>query len=186
MRHLAKLCLKWTGWTVIGGILPVKKCIILGAPHTSLWDFFISWLYYFSVGGKPNIIVNKKFFFWPAGPVLRFMGAIPIDTSRGARAVIEILNEFKKRETLHLAIAIEGTRKPVTKWKGGFHTIARAAKVPVYYGIFDWKHKRVGVPDFIELTDDVNGDILRVKQWYKKMDVGGKHPEKFIYGDDID
>ena len=186
MKYFAKFFLWATGWKAISGKVPVPKCICLGVPHTSLWDFVISWLFYVSVGGKSNIVVNKKFFFFPVGYLLKYMGAIPVDTSKGASLVKQIVTEFKKRETLHLAIAPEATRKPVTKWKGGFHTIARTVNIPVFYAVFDWKNKEVGVLDEVEITDDLQADLLKIKQWYKKRGVGGKHPEKFILGDGLD
>jgi 1-acyl-sn-glycerol-3-phosphate acyltransferase len=186
MRYITKFLLWIMGWKVVGGIVPTPKGIVLGVPHTSLWDFVISWMYYKSVGGNANIVVNKKYFFWPACYLLNYMGAIPVDTSKGASLIKQITAEFKKREVLHLAIAPEGTRKPTTKWKGGFHVIARAANVPVYFAVFDWGKKEVGWVDKIELTDDVNADILRIKQWYKEKGVIGKHPEKFKLGDGLD
>jgi 1-acyl-sn-glycerol-3-phosphate acyltransferase len=186
MRYFAKFLLWLTGWKVVGGVIPVSKCIVLGVPHTSLWDFVISWFYYKSVGGNPNILVNKKFFFPPVGYLLNLMGAIPIDTKRGASSIKQILAEFKKREVLHLAIAPEGTRKPTSKWKGGFHTISRIANIPVYLAFFDWGKKEVGVSDQIVMTDDINADIHRIKQWYKYRGVKGKHPEKFILGEGLD
>lgn len=186
MTHICKFILWALGWKVIGGIVPEPKGIVLGVPHTSLWDFVISWIYYTSVGGKASILVKKKFFFWPASYLLNYMGAIPVDDSRGASLVKQIITEFNNRKVLHLAIAPEGTRKPTTKWKAGFHTIARAADVPVYYGLFDWGHKRIGFADKIELTDDVNADIRRIKQWYKTSGIVGKHPERFILGDGLD
>ena len=114
------------------------------------------------------------------------MGAIPVDTSKGGSLVKQILAEFKKRDVLHLAIAPEGTRKPTAKWKAGFHLIARAANVPVYFAVFDWGRKEIGIAGGIELTNDVNGDIFRIKQWYKDKGVTGKHPEKFILGEGLD
>ncbi|HEY3387980.1 MAG TPA: 1-acyl-sn-glycerol-3-phosphate acyltransferase [Prolixibacteraceae bacterium] len=186
MKSFSKFLLWLTGWKAVGGVIAVPKCVVLGVPHTSLWDFVISWIYYKSVGGTPNILVNKKFFFWPVGYLLIKMGAIPVDTSRGASSIKQIVAEFKKRDVLHLAIAPEGTRKPTTHWKGGFHTIARIANIPVYLAVFDWGKKEVGVCETIELTDDMNADILRIKQWYKERGVKGKHTEKFVLGDGLD
>ena len=186
MRYFTKFLLWLFGWKVIGSVIPVPKCIVLGVPHTSLWDFVISWIYYKSVGGNPNILVNKKFFFWPVGWLLNQMGAIPVNTSKGASSIKQLISEIKKRETLHLAIAPEGTRKPTDKWKGGFHTIARIANIPVYLAVFDWGRKEVGVFDEIELTKDMNADMLRIKQMYKARGVAGKHPEKFVLGDGLD
>ena len=186
MRYITKFLLWITGWKVISGVVPVPKCIVLGVPHTSLWDFVVSWLFYKSVGGNPNILVNKKFFFWPMRYLLNYMGAIPIDTLKGASSLKQIINEFKTREILHLAIAPEGTRKPTAKWKGGFHAISRLAKIPVYFAVFDWGRKEIGVIGTMELTKDMEADMLRIKQWYKARGVVGKHPEKFILGDGLD
>jgi len=118
--------------------------------------------------------------------LLKMMGAIPIDTTRGASSIKQIVAEINKRKILHLAIAPEGTRKPTAQWKGGFHTIARIANIPVYLAVFDWGKKEIGVADKIELTKDMNGDIRRIRQWYKDRGVTGKHPERFIVGDDLD
>src|SRR5659263_571544 len=64
MQYFTKFLLWLFGWKVIGSVIPVPKCIVLGVPHTSLWDFVISWIFYKSVGGTPNILVNKKYFFF--------------------------------------------------------------------------------------------------------------------------
>lgn len=186
MKYFARFFLWINGWKVVGGVVPVPKCIILGVPHTSLWDFIVAWMFYKSVGGNSSIMVNKKFFFWPMNYLLRYMGAVPVDTSHGASAVKQMITEFSKRKNLHLAIAIEGTRKPTVRWKGGFHTIARSADVPVYFGLFDWGHKEVGVAEQFVLSDDLKGDLLKIKAWYKKRGVVGKHPEKFLMGEGLD
>lgn len=186
MKYISKFILWLFGWKAVGGIIPEPKCIILGVPHTSLWDFVISWFYYKSVGGRSNTLVKKKFFFWPLCYLTNYMGGIPVDNSRGVSLVKQIIEEFKKRKIMHLAMAPEGTRKPTGKWKGGFHTIAKAANVPVYYGFFDWGRKEVGYSEKVELTDDMNADLKKVRQWYKDRGVIGKHPEKFNYGDDLD
>lgn len=143
-------------------------------------------MFYRAVGGKAYTMVKKEFFFWPAGPVLRWMGGIPVDRSKGASLVMQIVREFEKREIMHLAIAPEGTRKPVPKWKGGFHTIARTAKIPVYLGFFDWGRKEVGYSEKVELTDDLQADLKKIRQWYKDRGVVGRNPEWMNFGDDLD
>ena len=182
----AQKMLKRLGWTTIEGVAPDPKCIILGAPHTSFWDFIISYLYYQAIGGTASVMIKKSLFFWPLGPILRSLGAIPVDRSnKSASLVREIIKAFEEREFLHLALAPEGTRKPVTKWKAGFHKMAKAANVPVYLGYFDWGKKEVGRGEKFELTDDVAYDLKRIRQWYKDKGVVGKHPKKFVTGDDL-
>jgi len=186
MKKLTAFILRLLGWKVMSGVAPESKCIILGAPHTSALDFVISWLYYTSVGGKAYVMVKKEFFFWPVGYIVRWMGGIPVDRTRGANVLKQVVDEFKTRDYLHLAIAPEGTRKPTARWKGGFHTMARLADVPVYLGYFDWGKKEIGFNEKFELTDDLNADLKRVRQWYKDKGVQGKHPELFNTGNDLD
>lgn len=167
--------------------IPDKKCIILGAPHTSVWDFVISYLYYASVGGNAKVMIKKGFFKWPLKPLLLRWGGIPVDRSvgGGASMVRQMISHFEKSDSFQLAIAPEGTRKPVKRWKSGFHTIAKAADIPVYLGYFDWGKKEVGAKERLILTDDAEADLKRARQWYKDKGVVGKHPEKFVTGDDL-
>ena len=69
--NTAKRILHLMGWKGMDEAIPAPKCIILGAPHTSIWDFVISWLYYRSVGGNAKVMIKKGFFKWPLGPIRR-------------------------------------------------------------------------------------------------------------------
>ena len=181
----AEKILKRFGWKSIPFIISEPKAIILGAPHTSIWDFIVTYLYCISMGQKAYVLIKDTFFFWPLGPILKSLGGIPLKQGKGANFVLQVINAFKSRDRLYLAIAIEGTRKPVKQWKAGFHTIAKATGVPVYLGIFDWGHKEVGSCEKFEITDDAKADLKRVRQWYKDRGVIGKYPEKFVTGDDL-
>jgi len=188
-QKTASRLLHLLGWRAVEPPVPEKKCVILGVPHTCIADFFISWLYYTSVGGKARIMIKREFFRWPIRNIMiNTLGAIPVDRSArgGASLIRQLIHEFDTREELHLCMAPEGTRKPVKRWKTGFHTIATAAGVPVYTGYFDWKKKIVGRGERIELTDDAQADLKRIRQWYKDKGVVGKYPEKFLLGDDLD
>lgn len=186
MKYICKFLLKILGWKAMEPPVPEAKGIILGVPHTSGWDFIISFMYYHSVGGKAYVMVKKEFFWGPLAPIMRAMGAIPVDRKKGATLTRQIIEEFKTREHLHMAIAPEGTRKRVENWKTGFHTIARATGAAVYLGYFDWKTKTVGRGEKIELTDDVQADMKRIRKYYKEKGIQGKHPELFTTGSDIE
>lgn len=183
MQAVCKFLLKLLGWKAVSGVMPHKKAIIIGVPHTSAWDFIISYLYYTSVGGVANIVIKKEFFFWPVGYFLRKAGAIPIDRSKGASVVKQIVAEMNSREVMHLAITPEGTREKTTRWKAGFHTIAKSTGAVVYLGFFDFGRKEIGWRDTLELTDDAQEDIRRMKAYYRNRGVLGKHPEKFTLDD---
>ena len=179
MKGISKFLLKILGWKTVGGVASENKCIIIGAPHTSSWDFVISWLYYRSLGGEANVLIKKEFFFWPVGCFLSVMGGIPIDRSKGANVIRQTIQQFNEREYMHLAISPEGTRKRTKKWKAGFHIIANEAKIPVYLGSYDWGKKEVTLGDKFELTDNAKEDIKRMKDYYREKGIKGKFPELF-------
>ena len=180
----ARFCgrvLKKMGWTRVGGPVPEKKAILLGVPHTSLWDFVISYLFYTSYGEqKARVIVKRELFFWPLGGLLRRMGGIPVDRTNATTLVRSLISEMENEDEFILAIAPEGTRKPVRRWKTGFHTIAKETGVPVYLAYFDWGTKRVSCGEQFELSDDARADMAKIQQIYEDMHLRGKHPERFI------
>ena len=125
-------------------------------------------------------MVKKEFFFPPLGWLLRALGAIPVDRSNSGTLIRSLIHEMNACETFHLALAPEGTRKPVRRWKNGYHLIARETGVPVYLGYFDWKRKRVGRGQKVELTDDANADTRRIQALYEAMDLGARHQDQYL------
>ncbi len=184
MSRWGKFCgwmLKKMGWTSVGGPVPGKKGVILGVPHTSIKDFIISYLFYTQFDAqKCRVMVKKEFFFWPMGPLLRAMGAVPVDRRNATAMLKSLIDEMEKQEDFVLAVAPEGTRKPIKKWKTGYHLIAKAVGCPVYMGYFDWGTKRVSVGEEVELTDDARKDTERIQALYEEMHLVGKHPEGYI------
>lgn len=183
MKNICKFLLKIMGWRSVGTKVTDPKCILVGAPHTSSWDFIISWIFYTSLGGKASIVIKKEFFFWPVGSILKKMGGIPTDRSKGANVVRQIIHLFNERDYMHLAITPEGTRKRTKNWKAGFHTIAQSAGIPVYLVSFDWGRKTMTIWGKMELTDDAKEDIRRMKKFYRDKGVKGKFPDQFTTED---
>ena len=179
MRKICWFLMKLMGWTVVNGVMPEKKAVILAVPHTSAWDFIYAYLYYTSVGGMVHVVIKKQFFFWPLGILLKKVGAIPIDRSHSTPVVRQIIEAMNSSETFHLAIAPEGTRKRIKRWKGGFHIIAKATGSTVYMGVLDYDKKQVGWKETIPLADTPAESVKRVKAYYRTLDIKGKHPELF-------
>lgn len=125
-------------------------------------------------------MIKKELFKGPLGWILRGLGGIPTDRSNGAALVRSIISEMEKGDKFILAIAPEGTRKPIRKWKTGYHIIAKAVGCPVYMGYFDWKTKHVSRGEKIELTDDARADTDRIQAIYEKMNLEGKHKDCYI------
>ena len=179
----ARFCgrlLRRMGWESVGGPMKEKKAIVLGVPHTSVWDFLVSYLFYTQFGKVAHIMIKKEFFFWPLGPILRACGAVPVDRESPAAMVRSLIHQMDQADEFHLAIAPEGTRKATKRWKTGFHLIARETGSTVYIGYYDWGRKRISVGEPMELTDDVKADMQRIYDHYRPMGIQGRNKHGFI------
>lgn len=178
----AKFCgwlLRRMGWKTVGGPMKESKAIVLGVPHTSAWDFVVSYLFYSQFGKVAHCMVKKEFFVWPFGPILRATGAVPVDRKSASAMVKSLISLMEDVDEFHLAIAPEGTRSLTTRWKAGFHLIAKETGATVYLGYFDWGKKEISVGEPIELTDDPKADLERIYDAYRPMGLVGKHKESF-------
>mgnify|MGYP002860001449 CR=1 FL=1 len=178
---------KVLGWHPEPNFPKNGKALILGVPHTSLWDFVIAFLYARSKQADIHILVKDKFFFWPVASLLRSWGALPMKSGKegGANAALQMVEAFKAYDNILMGIAPEGTRKPVKRWKTGYHTIAKRAGVPVYAGVIDWKKKYVSYGEIFPLTDDARADTLRLQKHYRDLGVGARHPDNFVFEDGV-
>ena len=179
----AKFCgwlLRKMGWESVGGPMKESKAIVLGVPHTTVWDFLVCYLFYTQFGKVAHIMIKKEFFFWPLGPILRACGAVPVERSSAASMVKSLINVMEEVPEFHLAIAPEGTRKPTRNWKSGYHLIARETGATVYLGYYDWGRKRISVGEPFELTDDPKADMKRIYEHYRPLGLQGLHKDKFI------
>ena len=126
-------------------------------------------------------MVKEEFFKWPVlGWIIRKMGGIPVNRKNPSAIVLSVIREMEKRDKFHLAIAIEGTRKPVRRWKAGFHVIAKETGVPVYISYFDWGKKRIGIDRKFEISDDAKADLEKIQQIYESLHLVGKYPKNYV------
>ena len=179
----AKFCgwlLRKMGWESVGGPMKESKAIVLGVPHTTVWDFLVSYLFYTQFGTVAHIMIKEEFFFWPLGPVLRACGAVPVERKSAASLVRSLIHVMEDVPEFHLAIAPEGTRAATRNWKSGYHLIARETGATVYLGYYDWGRKRISVGDPFELTDNPKADMQRIYDHYRPLGIQGFHKEKFI------
>ncbi|MCI1779070.1 MAG: 1-acyl-sn-glycerol-3-phosphate acyltransferase [Bacteroidales bacterium] len=183
MKYFCRFIMKLLGWKAVGGKVPEDKAIILGVPHTSAWDFIISYFFYTSLGGKAYIMVKKEFFWGPLSPILKALGGLPVDRKHGARVTMQVIEAMESRKELHLAIAPEATRHLTDRWKTGFHTIARACNLDhVYLGYFDWGTKRISVGEKFMLSDNASEDLKKIMARYAEMNLHGKNKGCFSTG----
>ena len=179
LKLLASLILKIMGWKVVGEIPEeVKKAVVLSAPHTSNFDFFIGrlGLWY---KGYPVYFLIKKEAFKPAfvGWILKKAGGIPVDRGKSSSTTKKIAEELKKRDNIYLVITPEGTRSLVKTWKRGFYYIALEAGIPIVLGFVNYPQKEAGFGPVFYPTGDYEKDIKEIQKFY--YDKGAKHPENF-------
>lgn len=170
---------KLLGWQVGGhyNILQnnLKKAVIIAAPHTSWHDFYIGILVRAVLGIKVNFIGKKELFIFPFGYFFKALGGRPIDRKNKNNKVQAIAQLFKENTTFKMALAPEGTRKKVDKWRTGFYYIAKEAGVPIVMFTLDFEHKKNIFSKPFYPTDDINADFKFMKRFY--ANVKGKIPE---------
>ncbi|SER10354.1 1-acyl-sn-glycerol-3-phosphate acyltransferases [Hyunsoonleella jejuensis] len=179
-QWLAKfIYFKVLGWQVDGNYktlqTDIKKAVIIAAPHTSWHDFYIGVLVRGVLGVKVNFIGKKELFVFPFGYFFRVLGGRPIDRQNNQNKVEAIAKLFAENDTFRIALAPEGTRKKVEKWRTGFYYIAKAAKVPIVMFTLDFENKRNTFSKPFYPTDDVEADFKHLKSFYKG--VKGKIPK---------
>ncbi|MEM6878521.1 MAG: 1-acyl-sn-glycerol-3-phosphate acyltransferase [Bacteroidota bacterium] len=135
------------------------KTVVAVAPHTSFRDFPYG-LYSRSVLGVDIKFVGKaELFKGPIGAILKWLGGVPVDRSKRGNFVERVAAIFDERESFHLCVAIEGTRKPVQKFKTGFYYIAKTAAVPIILCRFDFGNRKIEFSKPFWPTDDVEADM---------------------------
>lgn len=166
-----------SGWKLEGEVPNIRKCIIIGAPHTSNWDFYFGMLYKMYYGLNIHFLMKKELFKFPISHFLRWVGGIPVNRGQHSNFVTLLGQTIKSSRSFYLAIAPEGTRKKVKIWKRGFYHIAKKAGVPIVMGYMDYERKAVGVGPVIYPGLSIDDDMQQIADFYHS--ISAKFPEKF-------
>lgn len=172
---------KVLGWKSVMSFPDYDKYIVCVAPHTTNWDLFMGKLFYGAVGREAGFMMKKDWFFWPLGPIFRWMGGIPIDRSRRTSTVEQTIRIARESSKFHLAITPEGTRKPNPDWKKGFYYIAMGAEIPIILAGIDYEKKCITAEKVLHPCGDIEKDMREIKLYFKGFK--GKHPENFTIGE---
>jgi len=166
-KEISKWLLSVLGWKT-GSVEPeVPKCVICVAPHTSNWDFVLGELFYTSLGRRAFFLIKKEWFFFPFNLFFKSVGGIPVDRDKKTSLTEAMAEEFKKHAHFHLAIAPEGTRKKVDKWKRGFYYIAVKAGVPIMPVYIDYQKREAGYFETFYPTGDEEADVEHLTKLYE-------------------
>lgn len=165
-RSIGRLLLKLIGWRLEGTAPDLPKLVVIGAPHSSNYDFVVAMACMFSLGLNLNIMGKHTLFRWPLGSFMRWCGLIPIDRSAPHGVVGESVDALNRADRMWIGIAPEGTRNPGVHWKTGFWQIARQANLPILPVALDYGAKivRFGAP--IQPTPDIEADMAVLSGFY--------------------
>ncbi len=162
--RLARRLLRLARWQLVGAV--PRRAIVIGAPHTSNWDFVFTMFTIWADDISPHVLVKREMFWWPMGALMRSLGAIETDRD-GARGLVQRLTaQARESEDFVLVLAPDGTRTPTDHWKSGFYRLALGSGLPVALGFVDGPTRTTGIGPTIELTGDVRSDMDRVRAFY--------------------
>ena len=165
-RAFGRALLALMRWTVEGDVPDLPKFVIAVAPHTSNWDFVVGAAVMFALDLKLTFLGKHTIFRGPFEPVLRWMGGIPVDRSSSRGVVGEAVRAFEGVDARVLAIAPEGTRRRVERFRSGFLHIARGARVPVLLASLDYEARCVRFGPLFEPGPDVDAEVRRVEAFF--------------------
>ncbi len=174
MKSFSTFLLGILGWTVDHDVPKLDKYVLIGAPHTSNWDFPLTLFGLSSMGVRFNWVAKHTLFIWPFGYIFEAIGGIPVNRSAGTTFLKNAIELYRQRTRMVLAIAPEGTRSRSRYWKTGFYTIALKAGVPIALGYIDYPKKRIGIGQVLEPSGDLEQDFKIIKDFYR--DKTGKYP----------
>jgi 1-acyl-sn-glycerol-3-phosphate acyltransferase len=172
-RWLGRTILRLGGWHVAGSLPDLPKLVLIAAPHSSNWDGVWGFAAKLALGFEVRVLGKAQLFWWPLGPVLRRLGVIPIDRSSPQGTVGQAVAMIRASECIWYALAPEGTRKPVERWKSGFWKIAHEAQVPILPAYFHYPERRIGIGPLFHTSGDMAADIAALRAWYAPW--MGKH-----------
>lgn len=165
-------------WELSTRSAPDRPTILLGAPHTSNWDFVLMLGIAWRLGIDMHWLGKASLFAGWRGPVMRALGGVPVDRANPARVVEDMVRQVHSGETFGLVVTPDGTRSGHTHWKSGFYRIARETGLPVTLGYVDRTTMTTGLGPTIDLTGDVAADMDRIRAFYS--DKAGFHPDKRV------
>ncbi|MBD2858032.1 lysophospholipid acyltransferase family protein [Spongiibacter sp. KMU-158] len=163
------------GWRFDTELPEQRKYVMIVAPHTSNWDFFLLVGFGASLKRQVRFMIKHTFFWGPVGVLFRWLGGIAVERSSSHNFVDHMAEQFKKTDDMVLIITPEGTRRKVDSWKGGFYHIANGAGVPIMPVYLDYGRKTVGFGEAFIPSGNFEQDLPKILETYST--VRACHPE---------
>jgi 1-acyl-sn-glycerol-3-phosphate acyltransferase len=165
-RALGRAVLALMGWRVTGAFPNEPRLVMIGAPHTSNWDFVVALAAAFSLRLGFTWVGKHQLFRPPFAWFFRWLGGLPVDRRSPHGFVRQMVGELERRPRFLLAIAPEGTRKAVERWRTGFYHIAHGAGVAILLVTFDNARRTIHVGPAVTTGGDLDADMERILALY--------------------
>ena len=178
-HYIARFWMRVAGWRVEGKLPDIPKFVLVGAPHTSSWDFVLFLGVIFTLRADVRFMGKAELFRPPYGWFFYYCGGVPVDRKKSTGLVEQMVEAANKTDHFILTIAPEGTRHHVAEWKRGFYHIAKGAGIPMVMAVVDGKHKEVRIGQVFQLTDDIEADMKAITGIFEGV-VGINPRRKYI------
>jgi 1-acyl-sn-glycerol-3-phosphate acyltransferase len=160
------LCVRILGWRITGNGPNEKKVMILGAPHTSNLDYFLTLALIHHFQLPLRYLIKDNVFKGPLAPFLRSLGGIPVDRRQSTNFVDNMIRTLNEQEEIALGVLPEGTRKYVDYWKSGFYYIAQGASLPIYPVKVDGPGKHLEMGPCMSVSGDIEADVALLAEYF--------------------
>lgn len=167
LRALGRFAMRGAGWKFVGDLPPIPKFVIIVAPHTSNWDFFVGLFAKLALGLDAHWFGKETLFRGPLGAFMRSIGGRPVRRDAPEGMVLAMAAAIRAERHFVLVIAPEGTRKAVTQWRSGFYRIAEEAGIPIVPVWFDWSRREVGIGAPMRATGNLAADVSALQAHYR-------------------
>ena len=173
ISYLAKMVFfRLMSWRIEGDFPQLKKFIVAVYPHTRNMDFIVGVLTRAVLNEKISYVGKQELFNPLTGWFFRTLGGTPINRNSNENKVSAIAQIFKEKDAFRMAIAPEGTRKKVDRWKTGFYYIALEAEVPILLVHFNYPLKKVFFLKILKPTGDIEKDLKEMKAYFNEAEKG--------------
>ena len=81
LKFISETILKLAGWKLDVVQPEEKKFVMIGAPHTSNWDFPLALLSFWTLEKKIYWVAKMEMFWGPLHYLFVYLGGIPVDRS---------------------------------------------------------------------------------------------------------
>jgi 1-acyl-sn-glycerol-3-phosphate acyltransferase len=176
-KLISKIIFQIIGWKVVGKLNYPDKCLVIAAPHTSNWDFFIGRCYAYIIGIVPKYLIKSELFLPILRSLIKWNGGIPVYRHSKNNVVDQITEIYNSTYKFILGISPEGTRSRVERWRTGFYHIAVKSEVPILLLKMDYEKKEIGIINEFHTSGDIDKDLLFIQNQYKN--IKGKIPKNY-------